>query len=380
MLGLKKIAAMALAGLLLVSLAGCSKKQVATQQDVMVKTMQVIKRDTPLTYDYTGFIEAQNDVQVKSKVTGMVVQKLVNGGDKVEAGQLLYVIDPRNYNNSLLNAQANLVNAQANLANVQKDYGRYESLYNAGAVSRQSLDNYSMQLAQAQAQVNAQQALVSNAQVDLTETEIRAPFAGKIDTNTVAEGTFVTAGTTALTSISSSDPMRAKFSMAETEYLRLLKSANNAGSSAISNLTLKLSDGSEYPYKGTVTQVDRGVGEGTGTLTLKATFENPGNVLLPGMFAHVTAVGDTVANAILIPQRAVKELLYKKFVYVVDADNKVDMKEVVLGPRVGRLWLVESGLDGTETIVVEGIQKVNKGSKVKPTTMTEADLDTGVAK
>jgi membrane fusion protein (multidrug efflux system) len=122
------------------------------------------------------------------------------------------------------------------------------------------------------------------------------------------------------------------------------------------------------------------VTEGTGTLTLKATFNNPNHLLLPGMFGRIQANAGTTKNAMLIPQRAVKELLYKKFVYTVDGDNKVDMKEVKLGARVGRMWLVESGLDGNETIVVEGIQKVNKGSLVEPTAITEKDLDTGDAK
>ena len=109
---------------------------------------------------------------------------------------------------------------------------------------------------------------------------------------------------------------------------------------------------------------------------MKAEFNNPNNLLLPGMFANISLVGSTVPNAILIPQRAVTDVMYKHFVYVINSDNTVSMKEVQLGARVGKLWLVKSGLDGTENIVVEGIQKLQQGAKVNPTPMTEADLDT----
>jgi membrane fusion protein (multidrug efflux system) len=144
----------------------------------------------------------------------------------------------------------------------------------------------------------------------------------------------------------------------------------------LENLTIVLADGSTYPLKGKLTQVDRSISEGTGTLTLKAEFDNPDKVLLPGMFAHLQANVGTKKDALLVPQRAVTEIMYKTFVYIVNSENKVEMKEVKLGARVGRLWVVESGLDGTENIIVEGTQKVKKGSAVKAEAMTEQDLYT----
>ena len=303
------------------------------------------------------------------------MQKLVNGGDEVQAGQLLYVIDPRTYQNSVLNAQANLANAQATLSNAEKDAYRYQTLYEQGAVSKQTADQYNTALAQAQANVNAQQAILASSQVDVSDTQIVAPFSGKIDTNPLAEGAFVTASSTVLTTISSSNPMWVRFSVSESDYLDMMKgNLNNAGN--LTDVTLTLSDGTVYPEKGVVSQVDRGVSDTTGTLTLKAEFNNPNNLLLPGMFANISLVGSTVPNAILIPQRAVTDVMYKHFVYVINSDNTVSMKEVQLGARVGKLWLVKSGLDGTENIVVEGIQKLQQGAKVNPTPMTEADLDT----
>lgn len=375
MLVKKKVLAMGLTCIMMMALVGCGKQQASGVQAVAVKTMHVITRDTPLTYEYTGFVEAKDQVSLKSKVTGMIVKKLVNGGDVVAAGQLLYVIDSRSYENTVLNSKATLADAEASLINVQRDTERYQTLYEQGAVSKQTLDSYTTQLAQSEAAVSAKQALVANAQVDLGETNIVAPFAGKVDTNCLAEGTFVTAGSTVLTTISNSDPMRVKFSLAETEYLQLLK-GNTKNGSTLENVVLTLSDGTTYPLKGRIDQVDRSVDSTTGTLTLKAEFGNPTGTLLPGMFAHLQVNSGTRKNAILVPQRAVSEIMYKHFVSIVNSENKVEMKEVKLGVRVGRLWMVEGGLDGTETIVVEGIQKVKTGSAVNPEPMTEADLET----
>jgi membrane fusion protein (multidrug efflux system) len=176
--------------------------------------------------------------------------------------------------------------------------------------------------------------------------------------------------------MSNTNPVRIKFSISENEYLALAKAHTDAGVNSLQDLKLILSDGTVYEGSGAVDQVNREISGNTGALTLKARFSNDSNILLPGMFARLQANAGTRKNAVLIPQRAVKEMLYKKFVFVIGNDNKVDMREVTLGARVGKLWLVEKGLNGDETIVVEGIQKVNKGSEVKATAMTEAELST----
>ena len=380
MLGKKKAMALALAVASVLALTGCSGKQAAAPAETLVKTMQVIKRDTPVIYEYSGFVEAQNEVQMKARVTGMITEKYVNGGDKVEKGQLMFVIDPRSYQASSWNYQAQVASAQADLSRVRRDAERYQKLYEQGAVSKQTLDNTMAELEQSEAKVEAQKALLAAAQVDLGETNVVAPFSGKVSANDLAVGTFVTAGTTVLATISNSDPVRVKFSLAEAEYLKLMGTKTADGTAPLENLTIVLADGSTYPLKGKLTQVDRSISEGTGTLTLKAEFDNPDKILLPGMFAHLQANIGTKKDALLVPQRAVTEIMYKTFVYVVNSENKVEMKEVKLGARVGRLWVVESGLDGTETVIVEGTQKVKKGSAVKAETMTEQDLDTSATK
>ena len=380
MLGKKKVMALALAIASMLAVTGCGGKQAAGPAETLVKSMQVIKRDTPIVYEYSGFVEAQNEVQMKARVTGMITEKYVNGGDKVEKGQLMFVIDPRTYQATSWNYQAQVASAQADLSRVRRDADRYQKLYEQGAISKQTLDNTMAELEQSEAKVEAQKALLSSAQVDLGETNVVAPFSGKVSANDLAVGTFVTAGTTVLATISNSDPVRVKFSLAEAEYLKLVATKAADGTAPLENLTIVLADGSTYPLKGKLTQVDRSISEGTGTLTLKAEFDNPDKVLLPGMFAHLQANVGTKKDALLVPQRAVTEIMYKTFVYVVNSENKVEMKEVKLGARVGRLWVVESGLDGNENIIVEGTQKVKKGSAVKAEAMTEQDLDTSTTK
>lgn len=376
MLGKKKKLALAFLAAAALALTGCGGQKAAAPQETLVKTMKVIRRDTPIVYEYSGFVEAQNEVQMKSRVTGMITEKHINGGDKVEKGQLMFVIDSRSYQAAALNYQAQLASAQANLSRIRRDAERYQKLYEQGAISKQTLDNTLSELKQGEAQVNAQAALLSAAQVDVGETNIVAPFSGKVSANEMAAGTFVTAGNTILATISNSDPVRVKFNLSETEYLNLMAVKSAAGHAPLESLTIVLSDGSTYPLKGKLTQVDRSISEGTGTLTVKAEFSNPDNILLPGMFARLQANVGTKKNALLVPQRAVTEIMYKAFVYAVTKENKVEMKEVKLGARVGRLWVVESGLDGTETIIVEGTQKVKKDSAVKTQPITEEELDT----
>lgn len=374
-----KAAVAAMAAVAVLSLAGCGQEKAAAPQATLVRSMQVIKRDTPLVYDYTGFVQAQQEMELKAQVSGQITGKYFNGGDTVQAGQVLYTIDPRTYRANLLQAQANLANARAALATASVDAERYTKLYDQSAVSKQTLDNAIMARDQAQANVNAQEALVENAQIDMNETNVTAPFTGRIDTTALEVGNYVTDGQTTMATISNTDPVFVEFSIAEPEYLKLANAAVERGEAApLENLSIVLSDGSTYGLSGRIAEVNRALTNNTGTLTVKALFENPNRVLLPGMFAHVQATAGTKTDALLIPQRAVTEMMYKKFVYVIGADNKVEMREVTLGPRVGRLWMVESGLNGDENLVVEGTAKVSAGAVVNPEPMTEAELDTTV--
>lgn len=358
----KAMAAAAVVGLLL-AVAGCGggqKQQPQGAQATLVKSMQVVKRDTPMVYEYSGFIQANQEMELKAQVNGQITGKFFKGGDTVQRGQVLYTIDSRTYQAALLNAQATYNNAAA-------DAERYSTLYKQNAISKQTLDNALTFRDQAKA------ALI-NAEVNMSETKVTAPFTGRIDTNAMEVGNYVVAGQTPLAKMSDTNPVYATFSVAEPEYLKLSGSA--MGSQALNNLKLILSDGSTYGYTGKVSEVNRGISNNTGTVTVKAVFENPARRLLPGMFAHVRAEGEVRKDAILVPQRSIVEMLYKKFVFVIGADKKVKMTEITTGQTVGRYFMVESGLKGDEVIVVEGTGKIRNDAVVKDQPITEKDLDT----
>ena len=376
----KKALAAAMAATMMLTVAGCAKKeQQAGPQATLVKTMKVITRTTPIVYDYTGFVEATQEMNLAPQVTGQIIAKNFKGGDTVQAGQVLYEIDPRTYRANLLSAEGNLASARAALANAEMDAERYTKLYEQNAVSKQMLDNAVTARDQARASVTALEGLLLNAQINMEETKVTAPFTGRTDTSSVEVGNYVEAGKTTLTKISNTDPVFVKFSISEPEYLTLA-AANTGGGASLDNLTAVLANGETYDVKGQVTEVNRGISDNTGTLTIKATFQNPNKKLLPGMFAHIQATGGVRDNALLIPQRSVAELMYKKFVYIVGNDNKVTMKEIKLGQTVGRLVMVNSGLTGEETLVVEGVGKMRQGALVAPQPMTEADLNTEATK
>ncbi len=376
----KKALAAAMAATMMLTVAGCAKKeQQAGPQATLVKTMKVITRTTPIVYDYTGFVEATQEMNLSPQVTGQIVGKYFKGGDTVQAGQVLYEIDPRTYRANLLSAEGNLASARAALANAEMDAERYTKLYEQNAVSKQMLDNAVTARDQARASVTALEGLLLNAQINMEETKVTAPFTGRTDTSSVEVGNYVEAGKTTLTKISNTDPVFVKFSISEPEYLTLA-ATNTGGGASLDNLTAVLANGETYDVKGQVTEVNRGISDNTGTLTIKATFQNPNKKLLPGMFAHIQATGGVRDNALLIPQRSVAELMYKKFVYIVGNDNKVTMKEIKLGQTVGRLVMVNSGLTGEETLVVEGVGKMRQGALVAPQPMTEADLNTEATK
>ena len=376
----KKALAAAMAATFILSVAGCAKKeQQAGPQATLVRTMKVITRTTPIVYDYTGFVEATQEMNLAPQVTGQIVGKYFKGGDTVQAGQVLYEIDPRTYKANLLSAEGNLASARASLANAEMDAERYTKLYEQNAVSKQMMDNAVMMRDQARASVKAMEGLLLNAQINMEETKVTAPFTGRTDTSSLEVGNYVEAGKGTLTKISNTDPVFVKFSIAEPEYLTLAATTSEGGAS-LDNLTAVLANGETYDVKGQVTEVNRGISDNTGTLTIKATFKNPNKKLLPGMFAHIQATGGVYDDAILVPQRSVAQLMYKNFVYIVGEDNKVTMKEISLGQNVGRLVVVTNGLKGDETLVVEGVGKMRQGALVAPQPITEADLNTVEAK
>ncbi|QDR82944.1 Multidrug efflux pump subunit AcrA [Sporomusa termitida] len=369
-----------LAILLLLLTTGCSKQQAARPpQEVVVKAMQVLQQDTPITYEFVGEIVAKDEVQIKAQVSGNIARKLVKGGDTVYAGQPLFEIDRRNYAAAVADAQAQVAQAQASLSNIRRDVVRYQDLADQGGIADQVLDTAVAQAEQAQAQANAYLAKLAQAQNDLADTIIVSPVDGRIGVGELSSGMYAQAGSTVIATVSTVDPVQVRFSMSENEYLKFSRLGNTPDSWG-QNLSLVLSDGTKYSLTGHLEQVDRGLSSQTGTLAMKAAFGNPQQLLVPGMFARIVAVGETRPGALLIPQRAVQEMLGKTFVTVVGANNEAVTKPVILGPKVDSLQIVEEGLTAQDVVVVEGFAKSQPGSPLKVTMIGLNDLTIPVAK
>jgi membrane fusion protein (multidrug efflux system) len=366
-----------LAIMLVAVVSGCGNKQAAAvPQAVAVKAMQVVQRDTPVIYEYIGQVEAKNEAQIKAKVSGNIVAKMVTGGAVVSMGQPLFQIDRRQYEAQLLSAKAQLAHSEAVLGNSRMDTVRYIKLAEQQAIPQQQLDTALYAEQQNISLVEANRAQVQLAQDNLQDTLIVAPFNGRIDINDLNVGSFVQAGQTVLSTISSGDPMFVRFSMSENEYLRFNQEGKGISLTGEwgKDLKLLLSNGTQYPLTGQVEEIDRGLSQGTGTLTFKAIFPNPQGILVPGMFARIAIQGQIQQGAILVPQRAVQELLGKTIVTIVGDGDKAERRNVKMGAKVGSYWIVEEGLTTSDRVIVEGFMKTPPGTPLKITMIQLSDL------
>lgn len=376
----KFAAAVMAAGFLLsggVFLGGCGSSQQAAgqKQAIKVTTFKPFKSDTPIMREYTGSIMALQEVPVRSKVSGTVMEKYITGGQQVTEGQPLYRLDTRNYSSQLANAQAQAAQAAANYENAATDLARYDQLIAAGAISQKVYDNQKAAADAYKGAMDAAQAQVDIASTNLSDTIVTAPFNGKLSMDDVNIGTFATAGTTALVTISSSDPIYVQFDMSENEYLSLNKDKNGTGRLGDA-LKLRLSDGSIYGETGKIVQVNPNMSGGQ--LSMKAAFPNPDNLLVPGMYAAVVSDNEIAKGSLLIPTKALVQLLNKDIVDVV-VDGKITQKAVKTGGTYGIYIIIESGLDENDVIVVDGQNKVQVGQAVAPEETTKEKLEQDAA-
>ena len=364
-----------IAGTLLMGVFGGGGGQQRAMGAVQVKAMNVLVQDTPLTLEYAGSVKGKDEVKVQARVSGNVTDKYIKGGQYVSAGQALYKIDDRNYRAALLQAQANLAQAQATYNNALIDLQRNEQLLAAAAVSEQVVTTQRAQVAAYQANVDAMAALVQQAQQNLDDTVVYAPMSGKLAVDDVAVGTYAGAGNTTLVTIGSSNPIFVQFSISEGEYLKYVGASVVPGQALPSkSVRITLSDGSEYPVEGHIVEVDRAMQDNSGSLIIKAQFDNPEGILVPGMFARAKLVGDTLKGAVLVPERAVQQLLGKSFVMIVGEDGKSKAQNVELGSKVGSYCIVEKGLTGKEQVIVEGLTSLTEGMDLAITEVKPEDM------
>jgi len=415
--------AAAIAGLLLIfsiALAGCGGKSEQTKAGagaappVSVVVTPVIQKTVPIITEFAARAEARDTVELRARVEAFLEGIHFQEGRPVKKGQLLFTLDNRKYEAELQNAKAQLAKAKAELqfasekvtvesaraaleqakaelGKADLDVNRLEPLAKENAVPQQDLDNALIQqrvarsnvdaakanydtvvlnqkvtIDQATAAVQAGEAAVQNAALDLSYCTITAPMDGLIGQRLVSPGNLVGRGEpTLLATISTLDPLRVSFSLSEAEYLKLAERMASAAQRPLA-LDLILADGSVFAHKGRAVIAERAVDEKTGTLTIIAEFANPERLIRPGQFGRVRGAIDTVQNAVLIPQQAVMEEQSSRTVYVVGADNKVALRTVVLGERYENLVIVKEGVKPGERVIVEGLQKVRSGMVVTP--------------
>lgn len=359
-----------------VFLTGCGSTAQQKSSAVSVKAMKVVQQDTKVSHDYSGQVKSMDAVVIKPKVSGSIVEKYFKSGQPVTEGQALYKLDDRQYESEVLSARSNVDKALTNLNNSMIDLGRYQKLQASGAIAEQTLTTQEATVASNRSSYDDAEALLKKAQENLDDTVIRAPISGKLSVDDVAVGTYATAGNTALVSVGSINPIYVQFSISENEYLNFrlgpAPEDGNGERPKPPTATLTLSNGQKYDESTTNYIADRELSESTGTLTIKAIFNNDDHVLLPGMFARVTLEGQPLKDAILVPQRAVQQVLDKSFVIVVGADNKSVSKMVTLGDQVGSYYVVKSGLTKDDNVVVEGLTNLKEGQELN---VTETNAD-----
>jgi RND family efflux transporter MFP subunit len=348
----------------IVVFVGCKKAEPPAPPPPEVLITPVIQKDVPIYTEWVGTTVGFVNARVMPRVQGYLLKQDYKDGAYVKTGQLLFEIDDRPYKAALDQALGNLATQRANLRKNQLDVAKYTPLAAQGAVSKQELDDAVQASKASEAQVQAAEAAVENARLNLGWTKVYSPIDGIAGIAPVQVGDLVTPSTV-LTTVSQVDPMKVTFPITEREYLRfsdVIKEHQEKGQAADEpDLQLILADGSTYRLPGHFYVANRQVDPQTGTIQVQALFPNPDGLLRPGLYAKVRAPTVTVRGALLVPQRAVQETQGAYQVAVVGSDDKIAFRTVKPGEQVGGFWIIDQGLTPGERVVTQGLQKVRDG-------------------
>jgi membrane fusion protein (multidrug efflux system) len=351
----------------------------ATAAPPEVMVAQVEQKDVPIYGEWIGTLAGQVNANVQAQVPGYLLKRNYQEGSSVRKGQLLFEIDPRPFQAALDQAEGQLAQAIAQLANAQAvqgrtqlDVERYTPLAREQAASQQDLDNANQNnlaakatVATDKAQIKAAEAAVETAKLNVGFTKIISPVSGIADVARAQVGDLVSSNSGTLTTVSTLDPIRDYFTVSEQDYLQLKQQLSSSDRQRW-KLQLILADGTSYSHEGAFYFAGRAVDQNTGALQLAALFPNPGNLLRPGQYGKVRAVIRTARGALLVPQAAVAELQGKYQVDVVGPDDKITIRSVKVGERIGTMWIIEEGLKPGERVVAQGQQTLRAGTTVQP--------------
>jgi RND family efflux transporter MFP subunit len=342
-----------------------------------VKITPAIQKDVPLEGEWVGTLEGYVNAQIQPHVSGYLIRQDYEEGGFVRQGQVLFEIDPRPFQAALDQGKGQLAQAQAQLANAELNVKRDIPEAEAHAIPQSQLDNDTQAQLGAKAAVEAAQAAVEQASLNLGYTRVLSLIDGIAGINTVQVGNLV-GPSTVLTAVSQVSPIKVYFPISEQEYLRL---ADGGGPGSVDWLThasqiplhLTLADGSVYPHPGRIIFADRQVNTQTGTIQIVGEFPNSRNLLRPGQYARVQAPTGSIAGALLIPQAAVNQQQGSYQVTVIGADNRAQLRTVEVGPKVGTLWVITSGVKPGERVAAVGAEKTKEGQLVTPTPYKETE-------
>ena len=354
---------------------GCSQQSKPTKSAMTVEvgTYTLSAQNVTLTRELPGRTKATLSSEIRPQVGGIIQARFFEEGAFVKKDALLYQIDPSSYQAAFEEAKATLQNAEALVESTRLKSERYADLVKIDGVSKQDMEDAKASYLQAVASVEAKKAALQTARINLEYTKIKAPISGRIGTSSVTVGALVTANqTTALATIRTLDPIYVDLTQSSTQLLKLRALLEQQGiKQGSTKLALKLEDGSMYKQNGTLQFQEIAVDESTGSVTLRATFPNPDGVLLPGMYVR-TLVDEAVNSAaILVPQQAIqRDPKGNATALIVTADNKVEKRVVVTERSIGDTWLVNSGLNAGDRVIVEGVNKVRVGDVVRVVDVT----------
>lgn len=355
-------------------LSGCQRTSDAAPQTPQsappqVSVLRLEPQPLTLSTRLPGRVSAYLVAEVRPQVEGHILKRQFTEGSDVRQGQVLYQIDPAIYRAQLASTAAVLLEAEADLVTLQLKERRLRELVEVKAVSQQEYDDVHAALKQAQARIASAAAARDLQQIYLDYTRITAPISGRIGISNVTTGALVSTHQAApLATIQQIDPVYVDLTQSSAELLRLKRSlmaTRNTARAASARVRLELEDGSPYPQTGTLQFSDISVDEATGSVTLRCRFDNPQHLLLPGLFVRALVEEGTLEQALLVPQRAVSRLPDgTATVLLVEADGTVTQRPIEVERAVDHNWLVRSGLQGGEEIILEGIQKIRPGMKV----------------
>jgi len=365
---------------LLSSLLGCSNSNVRASSSPpppKVEVAPVVQKNVPVQGEWVGTLEGYVNAQISPQVNGYLIRQDYHEGAFVKKGQVLFEIDPRPFQAVLDQAKGQLAQAEAQMANAETNVKRDIPEAEAHAIPQSQLDTDTQSLRGAKAAVEASEAAVEQAQLNLGYTRVVSLVDGIAGINTVQVGNLV-GPSTVLTAVSQVSPIKVYFPISEQEYLRM---ADGGGPGSVDFLThasrialqLTLADGNTYPHPGKIIFADRQVNTQTGTIQIVGEFPNSKNLLRPGQYARIQTPTGNITGALLVPQAAVNQQQGTYQVTVVGADNRVQLRTVQVGPRVGTLWVITTGLKPGERIVAVGAEKAKEGELVNPTPYKETE-------